>query len=335
VLLVSRLFGDLEPLRDLRPRETGANRPAHVPCLQLLEPPAQLGDGRERLTWIFEASRVLGELDRTPLHGRYVPDLRPRNRTDLLLVVQEVKALVALTALVAVVTSAGLAFGHGGGSARAAVEPCQPGDVTVAIVDYSYSPASITVAPGATVCWTNNGSFPHNVTSDPAGPINSGTLSNGQSFRLQFPSAGTFDYLCTIHPFMTGRVVVGTGQQPPPPPGPPPPGPPPPGPPPPSPPPPSPPPTPPASKALTVSRFGVRVSRSGGSRWLVVRATVSRAATARLSLLRGRRTVTRADRRLRAGANVLRLRLPQQLAHGRYVFALRAGSIRRTASLHL
>jgi plastocyanin len=231
-----------------------------------------------------------------------------------------------VTALVAVVAFAGLAIGRGG-SARAAVEPCQPGDVTVAITNYVYVPSSVSVAPGATVCWTNNDFVPHTVTSEPAGGFDSGTLNNGQSVRLQFPSAGTFGYLCTVHPYMTGRVVVGTPPQPPGPP-------PPPLPPPPTPPPPAPP-SPPAARALTVSRFGVRVDRSAGSRWLVVRATASRAATARLSLLRGRRTVTRADRRLRAGANVVRLRLPRRLAHGRYVFVLRAGSIRRTASLQL
>src|SRR4029453_16374149 len=180
------------------------------------------------------------------------------------------------------------------------------------IQDYSFSPPSVTVAPGATVCWTNNGDFPHTATSSPAGGFDTGTLGYGQSARVQFPTAGTYDYLCTIHPFMTGRVGVSTRPQPPPP---------------------SPPPA--RAAALTVSRFSVQVERRAGSRWLVARTRLSRAASARLSLLRGRRTVARADRRRRAGANVVRLPLPRRLAHGRYVCALRVGSIRRTASLHL
>jgi hypothetical protein len=84
-----------------------------------------------------------------------------------------------------------------------------------------------------------------------------------------------------------------------------------------------------------MSRFDVRVVRSAGIRRLVVRAALNRAAPARLSLQRGQRTVLRANRQLRAGANVVRVGLPRRLAHGRYVFVLRAGTIRRTASLHL
>lgn len=242
------------------------------------------------------------------------------------------KALAALTAMGAVAASAGLAFGHGGGSARAAVEPCQPGDVAVAMDDFSFAPSTVSVPPGGTVCWTNNGVIPHTATSSQAGGFDTGTLGNGQSARVQFPAAGTYDYLCTLHPtLMTGRVVVSTSPQPPPPPLPPPP----PQPPPPPGPPPPPPSPPPARGALTVSRLSVRVERKAGSRWLVARARLSRAASARLSLLRGRRTFARADRRLRAGANVVRLRLPRRLVHGRYVCVLRVGSIRRTASLHL
>jgi plastocyanin len=236
-----------------------------------------------------------------------------------------VKAPAALTAIGAVAASAGLAFGHGGGSARAAVEPCQSGDVAVAIENFLYTPSRVTVAPGATVCWTNNDFVAHTVTSNSAGGFDSDTIGTDQSFRLQFSSGGTYDYICTLHPFMTGQVVVSTNPQPPPPPQPP------------SPPPapPSPPPPPARGMALTVSRLGVRVERKAGSRWLVARARLSRATSARRALLRGRRTLASAGRRLRAGTNVVRLRLPRRLAHGRYVCILRVGSIRRTASLHL
>jgi hypothetical protein len=84
-----------------------------------------------------------------------------------------------------------------------------------------------------------------------------------------------------------------------------------------------------------MSRLGVRVERRAGARWLVARVTVNRATSARLSLLRRARAVAAGRRRLRAGANSLRLRLPHRLAHGRYVCVLRVGPFRRTASLHL
>jgi hypothetical protein len=84
-----------------------------------------------------------------------------------------------------------------------------------------------------------------------------------------------------------------------------------------------------------VSRLGVRVERTAGTRWLVARVTLNQATSARLSLLRRGRAVLGGRRRLRAGGNALRLRLPRRLAHGRYVCVLRVGAIRRTASLHL
>jgi plastocyanin len=245
-----------------------------------------------------------------------------------------VRALLVLSAICA--TCVGLAVAHGG-PAGAAVEPCQPGDVRVDVQDYAFVPSSVEVLPGATVCWTNTGDLPHTVSSYPGAGFDSGTLTTGQSFRHLFATEGTFGYICAIHASMTGKVVVSTTPQPPSPPPPAPPPPPPPGSPPPPPPPASPPPPPPpaGAGALTVSRFGVRIVRSGGSRWLVARATLNRRASGSIALVRGSRTLARAERPLRAGANVLRLRLPRRLVHGRYRCVLRAGAQRRTASLQL
>jgi plastocyanin len=75
----------------------------------------------------------------------------------------------------------------------------------VSIVDFSFTPASVTVTPGGTVTWTNNGATAHTVTfPDFASP----QLQPGQTFSHTFATAGTFSYHCSIHPTMTGTVIV-------------------------------------------------------------------------------------------------------------------------------
>ena len=73
--------------------------------------------------------------------------------------------------------------------------------------DFVFSPSSVTVATGATVTWTNNGTAPegHDVTGD---GLASGILQEGQSYSNTFSSAGTFNYICSLHPFMEGSVTV-------------------------------------------------------------------------------------------------------------------------------
>jgi LPXTG-motif cell wall-anchored protein len=75
------------------------------------------------------------------------------------------------------------------------------------IVDYAYSPATITVNVGDTVTWTNSGHQPHTATAS-NGSFDTGTLNHGQSGSHTFTTAGTFAYICSIHPYMHGTVVV-------------------------------------------------------------------------------------------------------------------------------
>ena len=77
-----------------------------------------------------------------------------------------------------------------------------------------FVPATLTVSTGTTVTWTNGDSTLHTVTSGSAESGNSGTefdssyLAAGKIFQHQFGAAGTFDYYCTLHPWMKGKVVV-------------------------------------------------------------------------------------------------------------------------------
>jgi plastocyanin len=77
----------------------------------------------------------------------------------------------------------------------------------VSIKNFAFSPASITVAVGSTVVWTNNDGTQHDVTFD-GGHIASSVLNPNDTFSRTFPQAGTYHYICSIHPFMHGTVIV-------------------------------------------------------------------------------------------------------------------------------
>ena len=80
--------------------------------------------------------------------------------------------------------------------------------------DDFFEPSQITVAKGTTVKWINQDSTLHTVTSGKPNEGNSGTefdssyFAAGKTFQHQFSTAGTFDYYCTLHPFMSGKVRV-------------------------------------------------------------------------------------------------------------------------------
>jgi len=78
---------------------------------------------------------------------------------------------------------------------------------TVAIADFAFSPDTLTITAGDTVTWTNEDQVAHTATSA-TGAFDSGDLEQGASFSFTFATAGTFAYLCSPHPDMTGQIVV-------------------------------------------------------------------------------------------------------------------------------
>ena len=79
--------------------------------------------------------------------------------------------------------------------------------VTVDITKFTYAPKELTIAPGTRVVWTNKDETPHTVTSNDKSFASKG-LDTGDKFEHTFAAPGDFDYICTVHPFMTGTVHV-------------------------------------------------------------------------------------------------------------------------------
>jgi plastocyanin len=77
----------------------------------------------------------------------------------------------------------------------------------VSITNFAFAPATLTVPVGGTVTWTNRDEEPHTVVAGD-GSFHSPGLGTNASYSYTFPTAGSFDYVCSIHPFMHGTVVV-------------------------------------------------------------------------------------------------------------------------------
>jgi plastocyanin len=93
-----------------------------------------------------------------------------------------------------------LAFGPG-------LARSQPA-VTVKIDNFAFDAQTVTVAPGSTVTWVNQDEEPHTVVAVDGRSFRSKALDTGEQFSFTFMSAGTYGYFCSVHPHMTGKVVV-------------------------------------------------------------------------------------------------------------------------------
>ena len=98
--------------------------------------------------------------------------------------------------------------------------------VTVSIRDFYFEPSQLSIEPGTTVRWVNEGTTQHSVfATSPAGALLSGRLNPGESFTYTFPQRfprpspdstvqpGTYKYFCKIHPDMKGSVTFGEPQR--------------------------------------------------------------------------------------------------------------------------
>ena len=77
----------------------------------------------------------------------------------------------------------------------------------VKIDNFSFGPQTLTVSVGTTVVWTNRDDIPHTVVSTD-GVFKSKVRDTDEKFSYTFTKAGTYPYFCSVHPKMTGKVVV-------------------------------------------------------------------------------------------------------------------------------
>ena len=77
----------------------------------------------------------------------------------------------------------------------------------VKIDNFSFGPETLTVPAGTTVTWTNRDDIPHTVVSTD-GVFKSKVRDTDEKFSYTFTKAGTYPYFCSVHPKMTGKVVV-------------------------------------------------------------------------------------------------------------------------------
>ena len=86
--------------------------------------------------------------------------------------------------------------------------PVEASKTEVVIDNFSFSPKTTAVPIGATVTWTNHDNVPHVITSADDQFKKSPLLKAGQRFSNPFATAGTYSYFCSIHPRMTGKIIV-------------------------------------------------------------------------------------------------------------------------------
>ena len=107
------------------------------------------------------------------------------------------RALPALAAPCAILALAG-----------AAPAPTAATAAKVTIGNFTFGPAALTVRPGTTVTWLNGDDIPHTVVAADLKSFRSKPLDSGDSFAFTFTRPGTYAYFCSIHPHMTGKIVV-------------------------------------------------------------------------------------------------------------------------------
>jgi plastocyanin len=118
----------------------------------------------------------------------------------------------AMTVVRTVALAASLLASANPRTSAVASEPAQqaahaPAAVEVKIDNFSFAPKETTVAAGTTITWINHDDIPHTVVSTEK-VFKSKVLDTDEKFSYTFSKPGTYPYFCSVHPHMTGTVVV-------------------------------------------------------------------------------------------------------------------------------
>ncbi len=80
-------------------------------------------------------------------------------------------------------------------------------DARINIDNFKFGPDKVSVSKGTSVTWTNQDDIPHSIVLTAIG-VRSKVLDSDKAFTYEFNQAGTFAYICGLHPFMRGQIVV-------------------------------------------------------------------------------------------------------------------------------
>ena len=93
------------------------------------------------------------------------------------------------------------------GSPGSSANTAEPASAEVKVDNFSFGPATLTVAVGTTVTWTNRDDIPHTIVSTDK-VFKSKVLDTDEKFSHVFKKPGVYQYFCAVHPKMTGRIIV-------------------------------------------------------------------------------------------------------------------------------
>jgi plastocyanin len=119
-------------------------------------------------------------------------------------------ALMAMTALGILILGSRLPTGHHGIAAAQTVKPAvaaTQADSRIEISKHKYSRPTLTVPVGTTVTWVNHDEDVHTVVSRTQAFTSRG-MDTDETFSFTFAKPGVYEYFCTLHPLMTGKVIV-------------------------------------------------------------------------------------------------------------------------------
>ena len=118
------------------------------------------------------------------------------------------RALILLLAVLALGLAACGGDDDGGGGAGASGEPCPEGAVVIAMRDIKFDPENATAQAGQEICWPNEDTIDHNAVAESGADFESDLYGQGETFTATVEEPGTVEYVCTIHPGMTGTIEV-------------------------------------------------------------------------------------------------------------------------------
>jgi plastocyanin len=98
--------------------------------------------------------------------------------------------------------------GDDGGGGSAAAKPCPPDAVVIKMKDIQFDPKDATAGVGQQVCWQNEDGVDHDAVAEKGATFKSDLFGKGETFATRVDKPGRIEYVCTIHPGMTGTIDV-------------------------------------------------------------------------------------------------------------------------------